>query len=662
MPGVQWSTSNTTERAPVVVAWQAVLVLLLIALLFALVPQRVGDGSEYYALYLAWAKTLRPWMNPESLVEYGRLVASGQVPGLVPDQILANTFPSLRIRDTFDFNHFWLYSLLAAAVGKLAALMGVTLSVQAAFLILHLLLLVLPAWLALYRFGPRGALIVVGMTVGSPMVWFLDKVHTELFTYSLVLSAVILLMGRAMTWAALVLAIASTQNPPLAIVAGFVLALRVLWFGRQPFSVFEMMAAAATAVTVLMHPAYYFARYGVLTPQLLEAGASLGENLRYFYIWIIDPDVGLLPNWPAGLLVITAAVTLMIARRIPRESLPNLLVLLFAAVYLAVCLYGHSSTTNINSGATRGVSRYAIWYMPLVFPLALGLADAALRWERARWRYALAVIILALALVTIIDYNPRRGEAHTTPSLPSRVVQTYVPWLYDPPPEVFVERFTGFGDGGLPPAVKAVVGPDCRKVLLAPGAERTVVAAPAQCGYDTVALGEAVDSMRAATTRVGYSRIPDSMLVAIRLRLDGERFFDTKAGGDGVRMLGVGWSVPEAWGVWSDGPTAELRIVCPEGQGDWTVALHLHAFTSPAKPSNAVTAIIGTRAVWNGTIGSDAMEVPITVPRSSCSRNIARIRVDIADVRSPKDLGLSGDVRQIGVGITGITYLATPRR
>ncbi|MCK9912270.1 hypothetical protein MXD81_24160, partial [Microbacteriaceae bacterium K1510] len=55
---------------------------------------------------------------------------------------------------------------------------------------------------------------------------------------------------------------------------------------------------------------YYFARYGVVTPQVLAGGATPGLYLNIWYIWLIDPDIGLFPNWPFGLLLLGAGALL----------------------------------------------------------------------------------------------------------------------------------------------------------------------------------------------------------------------------------------------------------------------------------------------------------------------------------------------------------------
>ena len=91
--------------------------------LWQIVPQRVGDGMEYYALFFAWADSLRPWMSEESFRAHHTFFLKSSVVGLFPRDMLESAFPSLHpslhLGGTSDFNHFWFYSFLAFLSSKL---------------------------------------------------------------------------------------------------------------------------------------------------------------------------------------------------------------------------------------------------------------------------------------------------------------------------------------------------------------------------------------------------------------------------------------------------------------------------------------------------------------------------------------------------------------
>ncbi|WP_217619259.1 hypothetical protein, partial [Achromobacter sp. GbtcB20] len=161
--------------------------------------------------------------------------------------------------------------------------------------------------------------------------------------------------------AALFIALASTQNPSFALVACIPLFYRVVLQRERRYSLFEVAMAVAVVVAVLAHPVYYFARYGVVTPQLLAGGAALGGNIWTFYVWIVDPDLGLLPNWPLGLLVLLAALVAYLRKPVSLAGPGTWRVTAFVLACCAINFFAHSSTTNLNSGATPGLARYALW-------------------------------------------------------------------------------------------------------------------------------------------------------------------------------------------------------------------------------------------------------------------------------------------------------------
>ena len=444
--------------------------------------QRVGDGGEYYALYYAWETTGNPWMSSTAYDAYDELYNSNQITSMVPGEWLQDTFSALQVGSTSDYNHFWFYSFLAFICAKFLSLLGISLSAHESFLVLHYCLTVALFSITYRFFRWHGIIAVTLMTFTSPILWYFDKVHTELFTYSLVLSSIILIYAKKYLPSSLFLAIASTQNPSFALITCIPMFYRVALQWRKPYSFFDVGMIVSIAILVLAHPVYYFTRYGVLTPQLLAGGASPGEHLSHFYVWLIDPDLGLLPNWPLGLAAIIVA--LIVWATTAKDKLKNTdkLWITFFILYLLINLYAHSSTTNLNSGATPGVSRYALWYLPLAFPVIYNTSQYFS--SRPTSLYLILPVMLIISVDSINKYKPKRGE-HLNPTATSIFIQSYLPWLYNPPPEVFLERYSGYGEGVYMHKIRAVIGPDCHKILILPGGgDRHIITAPDSALYD----------------------------------------------------------------------------------------------------------------------------------------------------------------------------------
>lgn len=621
-------------------------------------PVRVGDGSEYYALYIAWKETFRPWMSAEALAGYKRLFDSGAIQGLVSPDGLVNAFPALKLGNTFDLNHFWFYSMLAAIVGKLATFVGLSIQPNTSFLALHGLLLFLVSALSMRFYGWKGVAAVFLMAVVSPIFWFVDKVHTEYFTYCLLLGAVILVMNVRYIAAAFLVAIAATQNPSLAIIALFLLFARVVAEPRQTYSFFEVVGIVATILTIFAHPAYYFTRFGVVTPQLLAGGAELGGNLSISYVWFIDPDLGLLPNWPLGFVVLLAGGFVWFDKwRKQGSHRIDISWWAFVAVYLCVCIYTHSSTTNLNSGATPGLARYALWYMPLFFPFFLKFLEWA-KAERVR-RYTVNFIIFMIFIATASSNMPTEGETYQAATSLSKFIQQYVPRLYNPPPEVFLERFSGYGESPLAGQVSAVVGPDCRKVLLIPGADKHVVAI-GSCSFDIYSLNKLVESRRRGLNSAAYITLTNAEIKSMEFTPVLHHVYVTSQGGDGLFALKAGWSGLEGWGVWSDGAQAFLAMPCGASvatKPNIPFSLILKGFAFGPRQGTSLKIDIEDMNLYRGYLDAKPTEIKMSLPTSRCAQGVARIRLVINNPASPFILSGSGDKRMLGVGLMSFSYL-----
>lgn len=632
--------------------------LVLFLPLLLLRADRVGDGSEYYALYIAFTETLRPWMSTAAFSGYNGLFLSGTINGLVPVDVLVNSFPVLKLGATADFNHFWLYSALAAIVATPFSNLGDGLPPHSAFLLLHAILMAVTAMTAYRFYGKTGVIAVLVMTLTSPLVWFTNKVHTEFYTYSLGLTAIIFLFSKKYAFSAFALALVSAQNPSFGLVALIVLAVRVIFEFRKPYDFFELIAVVLTVLVVLLHPVYYFSRFGVLSPQFLAGGASLGGNASQFYIWLFDPDLGLFTNWPIGLVFLVLGLALIL--RSPKDTSSEDKGLSFGSmgwwlclVYLLVGLYANSSTLNLNSGATLGVARYALWYIPLLFPFFV----VVLRWladKRVR-RYVGVVGLLIAVIYSLLLYRPNRSESYTTPSILSRFLQTNASWVYDPPSEVFLERYSGFGEGEMSTQLFAVVGPDCKKVLLLQGDGRDKIAIPEYCLYEKKELRNLLLKKRTKIPN-GYTYLSKSDINQLALKVEMNKYYSLATGGDGTFILDDGWSGEEDWGVWSDDAKAILRIPCnTNSKSDKVkrITLKLVGFSASGHPVTKLTVKINQIDVWKGEATSSPNDIEIAIPQGVCLGEVVPITIDIQNPVSPKDLGLSDDTRNLGIGLLG---------
>lgn len=384
----------------------------------------------------------------------------------------------------------------------------------------------------------------------------------------------------------------------------------------------------------------------------MPGGASFGSNLSYFYIWIFDPDLGLFPNWPLGILFCVFAVILLVFRRAKRiECVVQWPYLVFVGVYLCISLFANSSTENLNSGATPGLARYALWYMPLVFPVAYFVLQRI----SLRIYYLIPAIVMLglLAVFSIRENDPRKPEQFTTPTSLSFLIQSRLPGLYDPPPEVFAERYSGFGEAINLRNVRGVVGPDCNKVVIYPGIDQGGIhrtlndVVQRGCLFKVDELNKFVDGISISEAEPRYVEI-DRSVVSLVTVSPGVYKVGIEEGGN--FLLGSGWSGLEAWGVWSEGDVASFRIPCAGLQKKEGEKISFSMDLQPFGDQQIKVKSSG-RTLWQGVINAPATNVGFSIPVESCSDGVAVLDIHITNPRSPRDLGLSVDGRKLGVGL-----------
>ena len=609
-------------------------------------PHReVGDGSEYYALYLSWIATARPYLSPALASTYGEMLASKQIIDLnVPFDAFAKAVPHLLVGSTQDLNHFWFYSGLAALIG-FATPFGSLTDPTNAFIALHLLLALATTTIAFYLFRWPGLIAVTLILVASPAIWFANKVHTEYFTITLTTIAVLSLLGRRFTWSVLALALAATQNPSFA-VAAVIIGLLWLTDSAQRPTKLDAALVGFAGITVILHPLYYFSRHGGFTPQLFGSGATTDlSSFRHFYIWLLDLDVGLLPNWPLGILLLLLGL-----RAFTRFRFEGGWRAIVALVTLFIIdLAANSMTENLNSGGTVDVARYGTWYLCFFLPFAITWLRTESEWAAAsRFRSLRFALVVVLAAISIFAYRPWLSQRYKRPTALSLWVQTNVPWIYSPPGEIFFERY-GKIDGVY---TAIVVGPDCRKAVFTTQLSAAGEVRSTYCKrfFDGKELTSILERKRSATDGFwSVVRINEVEAKSAQIRLHPGDRIEPK---DLTKFLTRGWSTPQQWGVWTIDRDARLSLPVykQEFPSGACVELRVVGF-APDKPHEVTLSAWGVQPLtwW---LDHQPKTITIEVPPGKLDAvKPLKLRFDILNPVSPDSLGLPEDIRSPGLGL-----------
>ena len=407
-------------------------------------PQRVvGDGGEYLMMAANFANGHRPSIGRQALPVLQEQLARFD-PALATWNIEAS---SVLGRDgRRDFLHFWFYPLLVAPAAWLADLIGAAPTYP--FALVNLALLGLALWVALPRVGPWTALLMFA----SPIVWWVDKAHTEAFTFSLLTIAFVTWRDRPW-WAIVAAAAASTQNPPIGVLAvGMGLAAIVADPARLRDRRF-IAGSVAGAVLASLHPLYTYTRHGVLSLLLSATREGLPTPAELLAV-PVDLQMGLLPNFPAfGVAVVMAIIGLAVARPRRLWTFESGL----AATAALVLLYSFAQTANVHHGATPSLSRYGLWLIPVAIPLLAAAHEDLGR----RWQATLRGLAVTSALVCLFVFNPRIDQYRYAPTLWADIVWSHHPGWNNPLPEIFAGVNLQHETPWTP-----VATPGCEKVLL----------------------------------------------------------------------------------------------------------------------------------------------------------------------------------------------------
>jgi len=477
----------------------------------------VGDGAEYLAMATNFASLRGPALAPADLPRTEEAVAAAD--GRFARWDAAASTIAARDRRR-DFVHFWFYPLLAAPFVWTTRAVGA--SPLYAFTLLNGLLLLAALHVALPRIGGAACLLLFA----GPAIWWIDKAHTEIFTFSLLAIAFLVMRDRPW-WSMVAAGAAAAQNPPIAIV--MVLTAAGGLFGRQG-SVRDgrfLRGAAIGFVLCLLQPAYTYARHGTVTLLALQNPGHVPAWAEVIAV-PFDPAIGLVANFPALAVAIAgAAIVCLRADRRPAIQIDIIIALASAATFTLA----FAQATNVHHGGTPGMSRYGLWLVPLAVPL-FARAHECGRAGYKRFAWGLAA---ASALVCIFLFRPSAGENSREPTMLAQYLWTRHPAWNNPLPEVFAESWVHRDERWAPISTRG-----CDKILL--------MAVDGQSAFPIPCLPAPLPPECAAAGTLCYAN------------RDGSRYRFARAPGSAIQLTGFQFAADSVWPAGSDAHVRDLLV------------------------------------------------------------------------------------------------------
>jgi len=483
-----------------------------------------------------------------------------------------------------DTTHFWALSAFALPFYFGCKLLGI--GWEHAFIFLDWFWFSLTLFVAGYTRGWLGMSLVGLGILSSPLIAYFLIPHPELFVVCLTTIALLFLIDRKYLLSSAALCLISVQVTAFSPLALLLLFVWVLKNRRRKPSWSEALIAMMSVGCLTLQPIYYLFRHQ--TANLILAQGYLYQDMatpKRMLALLIDPDVGLLPNWPGalGFLLLGLICTLVSTSWIRDKRL----FWGFTGLFVLVMPYIQSQQVNFTTGSFR----YAYWYIPFLLVAAVE-AVVGLPPTTRRKRILLSAGVVFAGLTGCSLYYNSQLFGVSLPSFKRRPIADWFyesfPKLYNPDKEVFLEKSIEGATGnsralfaerrpeipGLTDAgVWAVANSACNKLLVLPAGldqTRSNYRRPRGCKIpvDGTALVKRLRESKGIPDSTEYITIPSSWARELTPSLNITEVLSFSRR-DSEKYLGRGWHRHgERWGPWSEGREAEMGFrIRTENQG-----------------------------------------------------------------------------------------------
>lgn len=264
--------------------------------------------------------------------------------------------------------------------------------------------------------------------------WYIKWTHTEVLTCCLVTASLFLFFNKRLYVSIFLMALASLQNQPLAILVLFMVAYTIV---TNRFTIKSFFLSGLCSWIVLLPSMFYYYLFGITN--LVSHGGYLDKhNLSIDRLigFFVDLDQGAILAIP---LILPGYLILLLFFTIKsiRERTIELSLFIPIAILLIACLV--SMMTNWVHGMAV-INRYAIWVSAIIsvhFYFLLLKTDIK---ETTRSFILVAVILFQITFILYFQFTSL-SEGDSFKHKPhTKWVLNHFPSLYNPDPSIFINR------------------------------------------------------------------------------------------------------------------------------------------------------------------------------------------------------------------------------
>jgi len=131
-------------------------------------------------------------------------------------------------------------------------------------------------------------------------------------------------------------------------------------------------------------------------------------------------------------------------------------------------------------------------------------------------------------------------------------------------------------------------------------------------------------------------------------------------GRSGTYYLLDGWSKPESWGVWSDGPEASIKVpINGNAKEINTISLEVNALVGPQHQEQPVDLWLDGEKVQSFCLKAYSdnlmeIQIPEVAQKTGAMRGYHLLRFSILNPARPVDIGMGLDSRNLGIGLKAL--------
>lgn len=387
-------------------------------------PARFGDGYEYLGMTISFSNHASPDLRAEDIEERASLAF--QAPGLGWD--LSPTYDHLGYYEALNGReycyHFWGYSLLCVIPYFL--LKAFNILPLKVFLMTNTLLVLLLLWWILFNtnLSNKAKYWLLLVTMVSPMCLYIPWPHPEVFSFVFLFIGLLEVMNNRKFLASVFIAVASLQNPAIIVVNVFLL-VGEIWENRKITNL-SWYISSSFIIASLPYVFYWlnYRKLSLITDTFASVNfITIPKVLSIF----VDPNFGLIIYVPVLLMVL---IWLTFKRNL--NATWGLILLILMAIICATQL-------NWNSGMMY-INRYCVWMIPVLIIATLNYFISLTKTKLVVYSIIYLLTTGTIFLLCIVEYDPANYVRFSP--LTKRVL-VVAPSLYNPPPEVFIERTIG---------------------------------------------------------------------------------------------------------------------------------------------------------------------------------------------------------------------------